>query len=137
MPSPIVPPPAQPTSSPKRGLSQGWIAAITVGALVVLGAGYLLLGGTWPPSRGDNADVNVESCTVTSSGLGVADLVVQNTSGRTRTYAITVVFETGGTQVGSGIATVLDLQPGQVARDRATGRVSLTNFTCRVSSITG
>lgn len=121
-----------------RKLSQGWIAAITVVTIWAIAVGYLLLGGTWPPSFGsDPADVSVERCVVSSSGLGEADLRVENTTSRTRTYVITVVFESGGVQVGSGVATVPDLQPGQVAKDRAVGSVRLTNVTCRVSDVSG
>lgn len=150
-PPPIVPgtvyqsgplPPVQPSrQTPGPGLSQGAIAAIVVGIL----GGLSLLGvlavlvAPKSPSTGVSpagADVTIEGCSMSSARFAKAELRIENHTNATRDYFITVVFEDAGVQVGSGVATVLDLSASQVARDTAIGSVNDTNITqCRVTSV--
>lgn len=143
-PVPVVPPAAaQPLrQTPGPGLSQGAIAAIVVGivgGLSVLAVAVSLIAPKSPattPTGPAPADVTIESCSMSSARFAKADLRIENHTKAIRDYFITVVFEDAGVQVGSGVATVLDLSPGQVARDTAIGSVNNTNITqCRVTSV--
>lgn len=131
-PIPIVPPPA------KRGLSQGWIAAIVIFALLAAAALWFGLGLSWPPKFGSNAsgDVTIERCGTTAGGNPSADLRVANTTSSDKTYVITVEFVSGSTRYGRDTAIVAGLHPGQVTRKTSTANADVSGtFDCQVTSV--
>jgi len=85
-------------------------------------------------------DVAVTSCVPDSVGYAAAKVVVTNTSSKASNYAVTVTFETAGgaTQVGTGLATVDGLLPGQksVPQDVSSLQTAPAGYTCRVTDVT-
>ena len=135
---PVGAPPAAPPRKP--GLSQGAIAAITIGACLFVGA-LVILGQTFghlgDKPASPRSDVTMTKCVDTSYGSPKALLKVHNSTGRTVDYRITVVFERGGVQIGSGFGYVTDLLPGQSAETEAIGFGTDVNgdIRCRVSDV--
>lgn len=86
------------------------------------------------------SDVVVTSCVPDSVGYAAAKVVVTNTSSKASNYAVTVTFETAGgaTQVGTGLATVDGLLPGQksVPQDVSSLQTAPAGYTCRVTDVT-
>lgn len=90
------------------------------------------------PSRGGSpmSDVTMDSCVITSYGSPKAVLRIRNSTSSERDYVVSVVFERGGTQVGSGVATVVDLRAGQAAEAEAVGfDAEGGDINCRVSNV--
>ena len=110
---------------------------------MVLLIGLALLFAAFPQSsggdgvRGPEADVTMTSCVGTSYGSPKAILSVHNSTSHRTDYRITVVFEHNGVQLGSGFATVFDLNPGQTAMADAVGFGVDTSgsLSCRVSDV--
>jgi len=86
------------------------------------------------------SDVVVTSCVPDSVGFAAAKVVVTNTSSKASNYVITVTFESAGgaTQVGTGLATVDGLLPGQksVPQDVSSLQAAPAGYTCRVTDVT-
>lgn len=115
------------------------LAGMVLFAAIGLAAAYLpspSSGGS-TPAAGPESDVTMTSCVTTDYGSPKANLTVHNSTSRQRDYAITVVFERSGVQTGSGVARVVDLDPGQDAETSAVGFGADTGgaITCRVSDV--
>jgi len=115
------------------------LAGVVLFAGIALAAAYLpshSSGGS-TPAAGPESDVTMTSCVTTDYGSPKANLTVHNSTSRQRDYAITVVFERSGVQTGSGVARVVDLDPGQDAETFAVGFGADTGgaITCRVSDV--
>ncbi len=86
------------------------------------------------------SDVAVTSCVPDSGGFAAAKVVVTNTSSKASNYVITVTFEAAGgaTQVGTGLASVNGLLPGQksVPQDVSSLQTAPAGYTCRVTDAT-
>lgn len=107
-----TPPPAEPTTKPPA----------------VLGA-----------NDAAKKDVKVTSCTKDALGFMDAKVLITNHSSKASNYIVDVVFETpdGKTQLGTGLAAVNDLQPGQKAPKLASSFTDADGkFACRVSTVT-
>jgi len=138
----FAPPPPYQLPPPKSGLSTASIAVLTffVGFLALGAIAAIWLGSRAPTPGGDGSaasDVKMDSCEITSYDSPKAHLSVHNSTKSERDYVITVVFERSGTQIGSGVATVVDLWPGQTATTEAVGFGTDTtgSVRCRVSSV--
>jgi len=85
-------------------------------------------------------DVVITSCVPDSVGYAAAKVIVTNTSSKASNYVVTVTFETAGgaTQVGTGLATVDGLLPGQksVPQDVSSLQTAPAGYTCRVTDVT-
>ncbi len=84
-------------------------------------------------------DVTITTCAKDDAGFVDAKVLITNHSSKASNYLVTVAFESpdGTTQLGTGIAAVNDLQPGQKAPEDANSLQSATGkFTCRVSAVT-
>jgi len=86
------------------------------------------------------SDVAITSCVPDSIGYAAAKVVVTNTSSKASNYVITVTFEAAGgaTQVGTGLASVDGLLPGQksVPQDVSSLQTAPAGYTCRVTDAT-
>ena len=138
----FAPPPPYQLPPPKSGLSTASIAVLTffVGFLALGAIAAIWLGSRAPTPGGDGSaasDVKMDSCEITSYDSPKAHLSVHNSTKSERDYVITVVFERSGTQIGSGVATVVDLRPGQTATTEVVGFGTDTtgSVRCRVSSV--
>lgn len=83
-------------------------------------------------------DVDLTDCVLDEQGLMTTEGTVTNNSSKPSTYFITVSFETDGgdTQLATGIATIVDLGPGQRTDLRADSfQAPEGDFTCRVTLV--
>lgn len=84
-------------------------------------------------------DVKITACAKDSLGDISAKVLITNHSSKASNYLVTLAFDSpdGKTQLGTGLAAVNDLQPGQKSPQNVASFVTATGkFVCRVSSVT-
>ena len=82
-------------------------------------------------------DVVVTSCATDDAGYAGAKIRITNNSGKASNYLVTVTFESpdGATQVGTGIASVNSLQPGQATDEDVNAFKQPTSpYICKVNA---
>lgn len=112
--------------------------AILLAVIVVLAVANGADGPTTNSRLRAANDVAITACKSGGSLVGPqADVKVTNSGSRAATYTVTVVFESGATRWGSGVAIFNDLGPGQTQTERASafGAAAASDFTCRVSDV--
>jgi hypothetical protein len=161
-----VPPPAGPSYGPvpptapvpgyppvparKKGLGAGAIAAIVIGAVVLVcgaGVGILAVAGLGFRSRPISSsvggqlarDITITTCGATDSGTYHATLTVTNHGSSTTSYMITIAFtsQDESRQFDTAVTFVNDLAPGQSASKEAISfKDAVSSFKCKLSSVT-
>src|SRR5664280_938723 len=82
-------------------------------------------------------DVVVTSCATDDAGYAGAKIRITNNSSKASNYLVTVTFESpdGATQVGTGIASVNSLQPGQATDEDVNAFKQPTSpYICKVNA---
>ncbi len=149
--SPFVPPFPSTAYPPKKKGMSGWaIALIVIGVviLVLCGGGVALIGlvgkGISDSQNAAKKDVSLSSCSADQSQYDLvgpkAVVDVTNHGTRKATYSVTVEFVSsdGGTQIGTGVAVVNDLQAGQSAQADAVsfkGGQGSNAFKCNITKV--
>lgn len=147
--APTYPPPVQ--QRPKKGMPTWAIVLMVVGGIVValcIGGAALIGLGAKAVNDGNTAaakDVSVSACTPGDSSqfdlVGPkATIDITNHGSRTASYSVTVEFMStdGSTQIGTGVALVNDLAPGQTAHADAAsfaGGKGADLGNCRVTAV--
>lgn len=133
--------PRVPGRPPRKPMSQGKIAIITVscclaGLALFLAAGAMMSRLT-PGTGGAGYDAQMVACHAGGGQYDIvgaqADVSVVNKTDRPHSYTITVAFtdSSQSTQYATGTATISDLQPGQ------TGQATATSWQGGNSSVQG
>lgn len=143
VPTQLVQAPTPPKRVKTTGEQVAFGVMITFGAAAVLAVAFALVAGTIKGGGGGSPapeardDVKVTSCGLTAGGNLSAELEVTNSTGRERSYFVTVAFTQGGTQLGTATAVVNDLQPGQKAVDEAVAfvRSKPSSLRCAVTKV--
>ena len=143
VPIPQAPAPApRPPRTTKRNVifALGVVAAVYGGIWLAIWLGGVLFDradvGDFRPAPAAETYVDITGCGTTDAGNFEANIRVTNSTTRTRDYRITVGFyDSSGTQLETGFATILDLAPAQSAIDDVIGFGDGPAARCRVTDV--